>query len=103
LSDEQFQRFRELAPPAELKPMTIPWGYWSLLKQSCTVYMINSFKKILGQCTKMLKIHLENKEASKYELQIFGNASMICFNKDIVIVFLISFLLFVFDTTANNF
>jgi hypothetical protein len=28
---------------------------------------------------------------------------MICFNKDIVIVFLISFLLFVFDTTANNF
>ena len=26
LSHEQFQRFRELAPPAELKPMTIPWG-----------------------------------------------------------------------------
>jgi hypothetical protein len=37
LSHGQFQRFRELSPPAELKPMTIPWGYWSLLKQSSTV------------------------------------------------------------------
>jgi hypothetical protein len=25
LSRGQFQKFRELAPPAELKPMTMPW------------------------------------------------------------------------------
>ena len=37
LSGGQFQRFRELAPSAELKPMTIPWEFWSLLKQSLTV------------------------------------------------------------------
>ena len=37
LSRGQFQRFRELAPYGELKPMTIPWEFWSLLKQSLTV------------------------------------------------------------------
>jgi hypothetical protein len=42
-----------------------------------------------------------NKVASKYELQIFGNASIICFNRDIVIVFLISFLLFVYEFIKN--
>ena len=37
LSRGQFQRFGELVPSAELKPMTIPWEFWSLLKQSLTV------------------------------------------------------------------
>ena len=36
LSRGQFQRFRELAPPAELKPMTMPWEFWSLSRQSST-------------------------------------------------------------------
>jgi hypothetical protein len=37
IADGQFQKFRELAPPAELKPMTMPWEFWSLLRQSSTV------------------------------------------------------------------
>ena len=37
LSRGQFQKFRELAPPAELKPMTMPWEFWSLLRQRSTV------------------------------------------------------------------
>ena len=37
LSRGQFQRFRELVPPAEMKLMTIPWECWNLLKQSSTV------------------------------------------------------------------
>jgi hypothetical protein len=32
LSRGQFQRFRELAPTAELKPMMMHWECWSLLK-----------------------------------------------------------------------
>jgi hypothetical protein len=38
LSRGQFQRFRELAPTAELKPMMILWECWNLLKQSSTVF-----------------------------------------------------------------
>jgi hypothetical protein len=41
--------------------------------------------------------------ASMYELQIVGNASIICFTRKIVICFLTSFPLFVFDTTASPF
>ena len=37
LSRGQFQRFRELAPTAEQKPMMIQWECWSLLKQSSAV------------------------------------------------------------------
>ena len=37
-----------------------------------------------------------------YELQIVGNASILCFCRHIVIGSLLSFRLFVFDTTANN-
>ena len=46
---------------------------------------------------------LASKLTSKYELQIFCNASIICINRDIAISFLITFHLYVFDTTANNF
>ena len=38
-----------------------------------------------------------------YELQTVGNASIICFTREIVICYLTSFPLFVFDTTAKNF
>jgi hypothetical protein len=37
LSLGQFQRIREIALTAELKPMMIHWEFWSLLKQSSTV------------------------------------------------------------------
>jgi hypothetical protein len=36
LSRGQFQRFRELASPGELKPTTMPWEFWSLSRQSYT-------------------------------------------------------------------
>jgi hypothetical protein len=35
----QFQRFRELAPTAELKPMMIHWECWSLLKQGLKFFV----------------------------------------------------------------
>ena len=38
LSRGHSQRFRELAPTAELKPMMIHWECWSLLKQSSAVF-----------------------------------------------------------------
>jgi hypothetical protein len=34
----QCQRFRELAPTAELTPMMMHWECWSLLKQSVFLY-----------------------------------------------------------------
>ena len=37
LSRGKFQRIRELAPTAELKPMMIHWECWRLLNQSSTV------------------------------------------------------------------
>ena len=37
LSRGQFQKFRELAPLAELKPMTVPGESWGLLRQNSTV------------------------------------------------------------------
>ena len=46
---------------------------------------------------------LANNIASMYELQIVGNASIICFSREVVVCFLTSFPLFVFDTTAKNF
>jgi hypothetical protein len=45
---------------------------------------------------------LANNIASMYELQIVGNASIICFSREVVVCFLTSFPLFVFDATAKQ-
>ena len=37
LSSGQFQKLRELAPLAELKPMTVPGESWGLVRQNSTV------------------------------------------------------------------